>query len=68
MKWGIAIVAVIIAGATYYFWQESHFDADGAAQKNVTGNRVETETKARMSEKDPEKVIPPGTIMEDGTI
>jgi hypothetical protein len=66
MKWGIVIVALVIAGATYYFWQQSHFDADGSPREK--GTQIQTEVKTRMSEDDPEKYIPPNTIMEDGTI
>lgn len=66
MKWGIGVVALIIAGAMYYFWQQSHFDTRGEPNRNPT--QIQAETKVRMSEEEPEKVIPPGTIMEDGTI
>jgi hypothetical protein len=65
MKWGIAIVALIIAGALYYFWQESHFSTRGERQP---ATQIQAEVKTRMSEKDPPKVIPEGVIMEDGTI
>gem|GEM_PF-3636577 len=67
MKWGIAIVALIIIGATYYFWQQSLLKAKGSPDTN-TQIQAEVKTKTRMSEEEPEKVIPPGTIMEDGTI
>ncbi|OHB20122.1 MAG: hypothetical protein A2854_04890 [Parcubacteria group bacterium RIFCSPHIGHO2_01_FULL_56_18] len=66
MKWGIAIV-IIIAGALVYFWQQSRFDAKGARETN-TQIQAEVETKTRMSEKDPEKYIPPNAVMEDGTL
>lgn len=66
MKWGIAVVVLIIAGAMYYFWQESHFDTRG--ERRAPESRVETEVKARMSEEEPKKVIPPNAVMEDGTI
>lgn len=65
MKWGIAIVVLIIAGAMYYFWQESHFSTRGERQP---ATQIQAEVKTRMSDEDPKKVIPAGTIMEDGTI
>lgn len=65
MKWGIAIVVMIIIGALLYFWQQSRFEAQGAPERNT---QIQAEVKTRMSEEDPEKYIPPGTIMEDGTI
>lgn len=68
MKWGIAIVIIIIAGAMVYFWQQSHFDADGEPREGGTQIQAGVKTETRMSEQDPEKVIPPGTIMEDGTL
>lgn len=66
MKWGIAIVALIIAGAMYYFWQESHFATRG--ERTAPKTQIQAEGKARMSEDEPAKVIPEGVIMEDGTI
>lgn len=66
MKWGIGIVALIIAGALYYFWQQSHFDAE--AEQRAQSAALEAEVKTRMKDEDPPKVIPAGTIMEDGTI
>jgi hypothetical protein len=68
MKWGIAIVALIVGGAAYYFWQQSHFDAKGSAPDPNTQIQAEVKTKTRMSEEDPEKYIPPNAVMEDGTI
>ncbi|MBL8157964.1 hypothetical protein JNK62_00270 [bacterium] len=65
MKWGIAIVVVIIAGAMYYFWQESHFSTRG---ERKPATQIQAEVKTRMSEDDPKKEIPEGVIMEDGTI
>lgn len=64
MKWGIGIVALIIAGAAYYFWTQSHFDAKSnkPADTQIQA-KVEVETK-----KQPEKFIPPEAVMEDGTI
>lgn len=65
MKWGIAVVALIIAGATYYFWTESYFTSSGQERERAQ-ERIQIE--ARMSEGDPPKVIPQGAIMEDGTV
>ncbi len=66
MKWGILIVALIVGSALYFFWTESHFKTK--QERRNTDTQLQAEVKTRMSEKDPEKVIPEGTIMEDGTI
>lgn len=65
VKWGIAVVALVIAGAFYYFWQQSHFSERGKRQPET---QIQAEVKTRMSEDDPKKIIPPNAVMEDGTI
>ena len=66
MKWGILVVALIIGSALYYFWTESHFETK--QERRVPETEVRATVETRMSEDDPKKEIPPGTIMEDGTI
>ena len=67
MKWGILIVALIVGGATYYFWQQSHFEARGEPDVD-TQIQAKAKVETRMSEDQPEKVIPEDAVMEDGTI
>lgn len=67
MKWGVGLVVLIIAGATCYFWQQSHFDARGNPRKE-TNTQIETKVRAETPKEHEEKVIPAGSVMEDGTI
>lgn len=61
MRWGIVLVVLIIAGSMYYFWSASLPQARQVPEKK--GVRVEVEATPPQ-----EKYIPPGAVMEDGTI
>ncbi|MFZ2555534.1 MAG: hypothetical protein WAZ27_01005 [Minisyncoccia bacterium] len=62
MKWGIVIVAIIIGGSLFYFWSQSR-PSEPIRPQRGTEMQIEATPKAPA-----EKYIPPGTIMEDGTL
>lgn len=61
MKWGIALVVLIIAGSMYYFWSAAQPQPRQVPEKK--GVQLEAQVSAPQ-----EKYIPPGAVMEDGTI
>lgn len=61
MHWGAVIVAIVIAGSTFYFWSQSRTSAPMQPQRGA-------EVQIEATPKAPEKYIPPNAVMEDGTI